>query len=516
MKKTGEIIALLLLFALILSGCSGPSDSGDPGVPENAEEPKDTLRMVAREINYTFDPTKPQTDGYFRRCGAIEALTYINADGSVTPWLAESVDQIDTNHWDIVLRENAVFWSGKPVTADAVIASLERSASENVGMQAALEGITFEIKTDYLIGATTEMPDFDLPLALEGISIYNAEKDLSCFEEIDFTGMYRIVEHEARQKIVLEINEDYYGVKPKIENVIYEEIPDDDARIALALSGQADIVSGLPVTAAKQIEESNQMDLYISNPSGTLEVYLNHDREAISDVRVRQALNWGTDRQELVDVATEGYGMGVSTWLGSNPLFADKDKHPVYTEYSTEKAAELLDEAGWKVGADGIREKNGKKLTFKLYTWGNEKTMGELLQMQWAKIGVDVDVNHVDWSVIEESWTTGDWDGFIASWNHYGNMYSIISNHYAKDGTFNYSNYRSDEFDAKLEELKNTPDKESKKEIIWEINLLLARDGVRVPMLPRPSVIAVNKHLKGYETHFMTHPNCITNKLEFE
>lgn len=512
MRKISKILIMVLLFALILSSCGQQSGNS---TSESADKPKDTLRMVAREINYTFDPTKPQTDGYFRRCGALEALTHIEADGSVSTWLAESVNPIDSTHWEVVLRKNAQFWSGKAVSADAVIACLKRSASENVGIEAALKGVTFEPKSEYLINVTTETPDFDLPLTLAGISIYNADKDLSSFEEIDFTGMYKIVEHEARQKIVLKINEDYYGEKPKIENVIYEEIPDDDARLALALSGKADIVSDLLVTSAKQIEESNQMDLSISNPSGTLEVYLNHNREALSDVRVRQALNWATDRQELVNVATEGYGIAVSTWLGSNPLFSDKDKNPVYTEYNTEKAAKLLDEAGWKENADGIREKDGKKLTFKLYTWGNEKTMGELLQTQWGKIGVDVEVNHVDWSVIEESWTTGDWDGFIATWNHYGNMYSIISDHYSKDGTFNYSNYKSDEFDAKLEELKNTSDKEAQKDIIWEINLLLARDGVRVPLMPRPSLIAISKDLKGYETHFMVHPNCITNKLEF-
>ncbi len=383
------------------------------------------------------------------------------------------------------------------------------------GIASALKDVEIKKVDDFKIKFITKADNFNIPLLLEQIAIYNTDKKLDSAKEIDFTGMYKIVDHKKRQKIVLKRNEDYYGKKPAIENVIYEEINDNDARLTAALSNRGDIVSAIPVTGAKKVQANKNYNLVISNPSGTLEVYLNHEREALKDVKVRQALSWALNRKELVDLTTEGYGVTSSTWLESNPLFKDKKKNQFYTEYNLEKAKKLLDEAGW-VMKDGVREKNGKKLTFKLFTWGAEKTLGEAIQNQWTKLGVKVEANHVDWSVIEESWKTGDWDGFIASWNHYGDMVSIISNHFSEKGQHNYSKYKSEEFNKKLEALKKEGDKEKQKELIWDINLQLAKDAVRIPIMPRVTIIAVKKNLEGFEKHFMAHPNVITNKLHFK
>ncbi len=96
MKK---ILSLLLVFVLIFSvvACSKPAEKKDDAKKDvkKEEKAKDTLVLISREINYTFDPTKPQTDGYFRRCGALEALFHIESDGSVKPWLAEGAKQLD-------------------------------------------------------------------------------------------------------------------------------------------------------------------------------------------------------------------------------------------------------------------------------------------------------------------------------------------------------------------------------------------------------------------------------------
>ena len=517
MKTLRKSLALLLALVLLLTACSpsgGNKNAASSSEDKQAGSGKDELVFIARDINSTLDPTKPQSDGYLRRVGALEALFWAQNDGTVVPKLAESGKQLDENTWEIKLRENAKFWSGKPVTADVVIASFNRSKELNSSYASALKGLSFEAKDDYTLLVTTEEKNVDVPLNLISISVSNPEMDYTSVDQIDFTGMYKVTEFNPKQSLKLTRNDDYYGEKPKIKNILFEEILDDDARLMAALSGRADIVSDIPATGGPKIEASKDMDLITSNPSGTLSVFLNMQRKPLDDVRVRQALNWGTDRKELVQLHTGGYGMPVSTWLGSNPEYPET-KDAVYPNYDFEKASSLLDAAGWTMGSDNIRHKDGKDLTFKLYTWGSEKILGEALQNQWAKLGIKVDLNYVDYSVVEQARETGDWDGLIETWTHFGYMYAIIDNHFGPNGSLNYGKYRSEKLDKLLADLSKATDKDEIHRLSVDVNTLVAEEGVLVPMMPRPTLIAIKKNLKGFEIHFIQHENYITNKLEF-
>lgn len=517
------LLIFTLLFALV--GCKAtPPEEKEGNVGNNSsveetegsqpKESKDTIVFMHSEINATLDPTKPQSDGYMRRVGALEPLFYVTNEGDVYPKLAEGAEALDPTHWNIKLRENAKFWSGKEVTAEEVIKSLERSRELNTGAEAALKGLTFEAAEPYLIKVTSEQENVNVPLKLISVSITNADLDHTSVDQIDFTGMYRIKEYLPKQRLILERNEDYYGDLPKIKNVNFEEISDPETRLMAVISGEADIASAISPTGAKQAKDNPKVNIVTSNASNTLSVYLNLQHDILKDVKVRQALNWGTNRQEIVDIHTEGFGMPVSTWLGSNPKFPET-KNAVYDHYDLEKANALLDEAGWKMGDDGIRQKEGVPFHFKLYTFGAEKVLGEMLQSQWKKMGIDVDLHHVEYSVIKQARETGDWDGLVESWTHFGDMYSIISNHFGPNGSINYGKYSNPEVDTLLEELLGTADEEKAHDIVVKINEIIAKDGVLVPMMPRPTLNALNPKLKGFEVHFIQHESYITNKLEF-
>lgn len=523
LKRIAASIALVLLLVMATACSKGGEKEADQPKESmsttSQETPtkngKDSLVFVAREINSTLDPTKPHSDGYLRRAGAIEALFHVESNGEVVPWLAKEGKMIDAKKWEIALRENATFWSGKPVTAEVTVRALERARANNVKSEAALKGFTFTAKGDYLIEVATEQENVDLPLSLTEIAIVNPDLDYTSVEQSDMTGMYKVVEFLPKQRLTLTRNENYWGEKPKIKEVLFEEIYDDDARLTAALSGRADIVGDVPVAGAKQIKDSKDMDLLNSNPSGTLSVYLNMQKSPWDDVKVRQALCWGTDRQELVDIHTEGMGMAVPTWLSSNPLYADKIKSKGYDQYDLEKAKALLDSAGWTEAEDGIRKKDGKPLGFKLMTWGSEKVLGELLQNQWKKLGVEVDLHHVDYSVIEQARETGEWDGLVETWTHYGYMYSILSNHFGPGGSINYGKYDGAEFNQLLEELHHAGDPEKQHELVLRMNDIITEEALLVPMLPRPTVIALKKGLKGFEPHFIQYQNYINNRLVF-
>ncbi|MDO5725333.1 MAG: ABC transporter substrate-binding protein [Tissierellia bacterium] len=534
-KNLFRLSLLLILVIALLAGCGKAnetakqdakptensteiSDNKDEKkteeVKESEIETKDEIIYVAREINDTLDPAKKYTEGYLMRVCAAEPLFKAAASGEILPLLAKEAIEIDANTWEIKLREEAKFWSGKKVTAEAVRDSLERSRELSASAVKHLEGLSFEPKSDYELIVKTEGDYIDVPLSLSLITIVNADMNFETVDQVDMTGCYKIVDYVPKTKLVLEAFEDYYGDVPKIKHLLFEEINDEETRVMAALSGRADVTTAIPVSAIPQIEANDDLEIYTNNPAGCLSVYLNLKKEELQDVRVRQALSWGLNRQEASELAFDGYGTPTSTWLGSNPLFPEA-KDAVYDKYDKEKAEKLLADAGWEKGADGILEKNGEPFTFKLYTWGGSKLLGEVVQNQWRQLGIDVKVEHVDYSIIKEARETGDWDGLIEAWTTFGNVHANFATHVSKGGGVNYSDYDNPKVNAVMDELQNERDPEVRRQLILKVNELVAEDAPFIAIMPSPDMITVNKRLEGYIPHFLPAYNVINNHMEF-
>lgn len=249
-------LGLCVILALLVSGCAqGPTPIDDsdkdtepakvaePAIvaePEKVEKPVKTqdkdLLIAAREVAASLDPVQRLT--YLIRFGAAETLFRANAEGTIEPFLAKGAEQIDATTWNINLREGARFWSGKPANADAVIASLERSRELDVRALPFLEGLSFSRLDEYTVQVKTEQEHMTVPLNLSHfhLVIHNAEASFDNIDTIDFTGMYRIVEFIPGQRMILEINENYWGEKPAIRRVIHEEIADPNTRALAILS----------------------------------------------------------------------------------------------------------------------------------------------------------------------------------------------------------------------------------------------------------------------------------------
>ena len=112
----------------------------------------------------------------------------------------------------------------------------------------------------------------------------------------------------------------------------------------------------------------------------------------------------------------------MTTWLGSNPRYRDH-RNDVYEWFDPERAAALLDEAGWRRDDDGLRRRDGVVLSVRLMTWGPGKAVGEAIQHQWSKLGVQAEVHHGDYSLIQTARSTGDWDALIEGWQTFGDEF---------------------------------------------------------------------------------------------
>lgn len=522
-RKAFLLISLLMCFILLFSACGGkpsaetPAASSETPSDNSRNAGKDTLVIASLEIPNTLDAMQPLSASYLRRLGAAEALFKVDEGGKVLPELAESAKQINDVTWEIKLRPGIKFWSGKECDADAVVASLKESQTEDTGAASYLKDLTFEKADNTTVRITTARKNMQVPLNLSVYQtlIHNAEASYDSVDNADYTGMYKIADFKAEESITLEANEKYWGDKPQIKKIVNNQIPDEQSRVLLAKSGEADIITDIPTAGVAELSGSNTVRLTEAPSANAQTIYFNLSKPQFQDVRVRQALSWGLDREELVLLGAEGQSSPITTWLGANPAYPEAKTAVYGTKADPEKAAALLDEAGWTADADGKRIKNGEQLTIRLMTWGSEKALGEAIQNEWSRLGIDVQVQHVDYSVIEDARKSGDWDAFIEAWGTFGDAYALLSGQYSASGSANYGGYKDSETIALLDKLGKAAEESSRKELALQINKRVAEQAPVICLYARPQIVAVSKSLQGFTDHFRQYEYLVNADLKF-
>ncbi|MCU6795646.1 ABC transporter substrate-binding protein [Paenibacillus sp. WQ 127069] len=512
MKKLLSIIVLSALITVM--GCNDNKAATATSTNEANQPKKQELVVAGQEIAASLDPVKPLTSSYLRNIGAGEALFKVTANGGVEPSLAESAAEIDPTTWEIKLRPKARFWSGKAIDASAVIASLERSRSLDLQAKPFLDELIFTKTDDYTIRVKTKRSHLQVPLNLSYYQtiIHNADAKHDAVDTMDLSGMYKVVEFIPKQKMVLETSGNYWGKSPIIPKIVYEEISDEQTRVLSALSGHSQVVLNIPTTSMSQFKGNKEVKLSATPAANTQTIYLNLSKPQLKDVRVRQALSWALDRNELVVLAAEGQSIPITTWLSSNPAF-EKARDTVYTKFDPDKAAQLLEEAGWKKGPDGIRTKDGNLLTLRLMTWGGDKALGEALQNQWTRIGVKAEVQHGDYSLIQTARKSGDWDASIEAWNTFGDELTLLTGQYAPGGSANFGGYNDEETNTWLAQLGEASDTAARHELALKINERVAQQAPVISLFPRPQITAVRQTLYGFEDHFRQFENVVNANL---
>ncbi|THF81774.1 ABC transporter substrate-binding protein [Cohnella fermenti] len=479
----------------------------------NASNPQELI-VAGPDIAASLDPVQPLTSSYLRLIGAGEALFKVNAEGEVEPELAEGATETDATTWEIKLKEGIRFWSGEPIDADAVIASLERSRKLDVQALPFLDDLRLSKIDDRTIRVQTTREHLPVPLNLSYYQtiIHNAEAKQDSVETMDLSGMYKVVEFVPKQKLVLEANDNYWGEKSGIQRIVFEEIKDEQTRVLSSLSGRSHVVLNVPVTSLAQFGGNPDVELVSAPAANTQTVYLNLRQPQLSDVKVRQALSWGLNREELITLAAEGQGEPVATWLSSNPAYAEA-RNAVYDKFDRDRAAKLLEEAGWSLGKDGIRYKDGKPLVLRLMTWGGDKALGEALQNQWTQLGVKAEVQHGDYSLIETARESGNWDAVIEAWSTFGDEFALLSGQYSPEGSANYGGYNDERTNELLAELEQASDAKMRHELALRINERVAEQAPVLSLFPRPQITAVSKSLQGLAPHFRQFENVVSAKL---
>lgn len=431
--------------------------------------------------------------------------------------------------WRIKLRDDAVWHDGTPFTAHDVKYTLDliNKPGFNTRTRQGHELIeSIEVINDHEI--TWTMKELYAPYISQLSSTFMVPKHIlekeedpnvsSLSQKPIGTGPFKFDSRVSGDRVVLTANKDYYGDGPYLERIEFKYIPDMNGLYTQFLTGQVDFVGiqGIPHNFYEEVKDVPELDVHVI-PIGSIEgIVINHGHPILSDKAVRQALYHAVNREAIVDLIY--YGLPETTesflpkmsWAYANDLPAQ--------EYSIEKANKILDEAGWKKGQDGIREKDGKRLSFLIATTsGNElrAQTQQLIQQDWKNIGVELKINNMPAAVMwGDHWFKSQFESVLVSVNYMtGNdpdaNYRFNSHAIPAQGGSgsNVSQYKNPEADALLEKGRQTIDIEERKKIYHDLQHVLRED---LALLPLYQTVRVQGHKKGLEG-FKPNINVLSN-----
>ena len=299
-------------------------------------------------------------------------------------------------------------------------------------------------------------------------------------------------------------NEKWWGEKPKLDKVTYRRM-ELQAAINAFQSGEIDatVVSDKDrLAVAKSMKDVNIQ--------GTLQpthwvLTANSKAPNLGDVKVREALFTGINRETLAQIRFNGLGYKENL-PGSFVMFQNQkgyeDNFGSVVQYDQDKAKQLLDDAGWAVGSDGIREKDGEKLTLRYVTFGDDnqgKSMAAATQKMLKDIGVDLQISERPSSDFSKVVANLDFDFLtsgITSYDPYGVMYFKYT--YGSDSQVNKSGTGTPELDEQIAELEKLPTQEEQIQKANELEKEALKQYGIMPYANGPRLVASKKTLANY------------------
>ncbi len=327
------------------------------------------------------------------------------------------------------------------------------------------------------------------------------EKNPQIMRPTVFSGPFKLKEWVKDDHAIFEANESYFKGRPKIDTYTIRIVPEQQIAYTMLTSGQVDWA---PVTPDQyeEVQQNPNLNLYklwLARGSW-LYIGFNLRKEALQDIRVRHALAYALNKEQIVDKIMRGLAQRqYSTVVPTNKYYNPNVPH---YDYDVEKAKNLLAEAGYTPGMGGILEKNGQPLKLKLiYGPNTSKTLEKIAlvtQAQFRQVGVDVEIQSFEWGAFldVQKKPPYDWDLTIGGWagtlEPYW-MHQIWSEKFIPD--LNHVAYVNKEVEALFEEARTNCDDLAR--IYGEIQRIIAEDAPYIFLFQNLSYAAINKRVKG-------------------
>ena len=498
-KRNGlAILAVMMatVFAVALAGCGGSQSSsasgsaGASGAASAGASGAASASAGGKTFVYGTTGYGPQMEdnglnphtGYYGwsavRYGVGETLFKFSDSMEAEPWLATGYEQLDDTHVKITLRDDVKFSSGRAMDGAAVkeclddlVAKHDRAPADMKISQVTAEGNTVTIETSEPCPALINyLCDpygciIDMQAGEKGQSI------------VAGTGPY-VADDLNDSEISLHKNESYWGGMPKVDKIIVRSFTDADSLQSALQTGEVNATYGLAYASYALFENPNY-NISSCFTSRTFFGEANYSSAIMQDETVRTALAMGIDKEGFVKTLLAGHGQVAKGPFPANMKFGDQT---VTTEsYDPAGAKELLEKAGWvDSDNDGIREKNGQKLTVRWLTYPSRlelPLLAESAQATLKEIGFDVQVNNTgNHSEIRKDKTA--WDVYVSALTTCptGDPEYFFSASCRSDSSKNYGGYKSEKLDELFNRLHTTFGADERAKIATQMSQAILDD----------------------------------------
>lgn len=442
-------------------------------------------------------------------------------DGSIKPGLAEEWEiSEDGLTYTFTLKEGVKFHSGKEFSSEDVKYTFERWLSlegsptsytiEPVDTIEAPDPLTviFRLKQPYNILLDQLAGSWSVMVNQAAIEEAGENYGVSV---VDGTGPFKFVSWNRNQRIMLERYEEYTWGAPIFQNhgPAYVEgieiviIPEASTRVAEFQAGNVHLVPDVPAQDVVRLSQAPGVSIVEYEQLQTTYLGMNTTKSPTDDVKVRQAVAYALNREEIVEGANFGLGLPARTMLHPDTPFYWENADEVAPSYDPDTAAMLLEEAGWLLGSDSVREKDAAPLVLPLWVINDTTTVlqAQIIEQQLAEVGIRVETTQYEQTAWFEAARSGEQVGYII-----GVFYDIADILYF----YFYSEqipapnrffYAVPEVDKWLVDARTNTDLDEVRENYYNVQERLIEDAPAAPFIHTLGTLGVAEGVEGVEVH---------------
>lgn len=528
-----RLVAVLLAALLVVAGCGGQArDAGPGGTPDPAaaDEPGDqapageaVLIIGRQDDGNSYDPHKGTNFAALEVLHALyDTLVTVDYDlKTIRPLLAtEWQISEDGKEYTFKLRDDVKFHSGRPMTAEDVKYSFDRlrDPANNFSESWVLESVEEVIAVDdTTVVLKLKHPDGELllNLARSQAAILDREAVEQWGEDFGVlwsggTGPFKWVKWEPEKEVVLERNPDYaWGSEvfkntgaPHVDRLIFRTIPDPNTRMLALETGEIHATRHVPLTEVDRLRDLEGVEIVPFERLHSWFLGMNLRKPIFADQRVRQALSKALDRQAIIDLAANGFGVPAQNMISpATPGYWEGAAEAGH-EHDPEEARRLLDEAGWTVGPDGIRQKDGVRLSFALHGTKDTETLLTVIQAQFREVGVEANLDIMEIGALFEKIGGEDHDMHVMGFSYAsaGEAFNLYF-HSSNVPSPNRFNWVDAETDRLLEAGKAAVTDEERREAYDKVQEIILEATPIIPLYHTVGFIAVRSEVQDFRPH---------------
>ncbi|MDQ3897588.1 MAG: ABC transporter substrate-binding protein [Actinomycetota bacterium] len=389
---------LVAAFALVAAACS--SGDGNGGSGEAAQPPpRQELTVGVTQDQYTTEGGQASLGVAAPNTNVFETLMYMGPNFEIKPMLAERWEFRSPNTFRFFLRHGVKFHDGQPLNAQAVKVGVFDRAAAAGGLTLKAGPESTVVVDEYTLDFTPKIANLRVFEQIVHASYPVIAPGSDVGKKPVGTGPFRFVEYVPKERIVVERNPDYWGPRPSLDKLSFRFYPDSSARRLALEAGEIDVAFDLPRADVKSLKAAGVN--VPTSPVGGYEVLFadltgKAPYDLLADTNLRKAVSYAIDRKAMItgvldDLATPDQSMVPPASLGP---YASVVKG---IQYDPGQARRILDEAGWRVGSGGTREKDGRQLKLVLVSGYPSaevlRPVPAFVQAQLKAVGIDVTID---------------------------------------------------------------------------------------------------------------------------